>query len=95
MFDGADLHDVIVDELLTKRSLAALIFLINAGRELEFSYKSRDYFISRDRSEKAVSLWEGEQQYSFESVEELIADSKLGGVPFVEAWDEIAFNTLF
>ena len=51
---GMVLHDIIVQELFDMKSLAALIFLINAGRELGFSLEDELYFISCDSSKKFV-----------------------------------------
>ena len=41
-----DIHDLIVNELFNKKSIAALIFLIDCGRELEFKMNGKEYFIS-------------------------------------------------
>ena len=45
---GMCLHDIISKELTEKKSLAALIYLICHGRELEF--EGREYFISCHKS---------------------------------------------
>ena len=43
---GMCLHDIIAEELTEKKSLAALIYLICHGRELEFEFEGKKYFIS-------------------------------------------------
>ena len=40
------LHDFIVKEFECTKSLSALIYLIDRGRELEFSIHGAEYFIS-------------------------------------------------
>lgn len=45
------LHDIIAEELTDKKSLAALIYLICHGRELEFEIEGKEYFISCDKSQ--------------------------------------------
>ena len=43
-----DVHDLIVNEMFEHKSLAALIFLIDCGRELEFKVNGEEYFLSCD-----------------------------------------------
>lgn len=43
-------HDMIADELLHKKSISALIWLISQGRELEAAYQNEAIFISTDKS---------------------------------------------
>ena len=40
-----DLYDLIIHELEVKKSLAALIYLIERGRELEFTVNGMEYFL--------------------------------------------------
>ena len=49
-------HDEMVTALLEEKSLAALVYLIDHGRELEFDSCGNTYFISRDKAAKYVSL---------------------------------------
>ena len=51
------LYEQIERELLDEKSLAALIWLIDRGRELEFSANGVACFISRSGSARYVSLW--------------------------------------
>ena len=83
-----DIHDSIVNELFNKKSLAALIFLIDCGRELEFKMNGKEYFISRDSSKKYVSLWENKNEQSFESVLELIENATIENICFFAAWEQ-------
>ncbi len=89
------LHGLIEEELENKKSLAALIWLINQGRELEFRIGTTECFISMDRAEKYVSLWaEGEEQ-SFDSMEQLIGNATINGKTLMASWDEAVIETLF
>ena len=51
------LHDLIVKEFEQTKSLSALIYLIEHGREIEFLFEGRKYFLSHSNSQKKVSLW--------------------------------------
>lgn len=51
-----DAHDLIADELFKHHSLGALDYLIAHGRELEFIFKEKDFFISKHHSPKYVTL---------------------------------------
>ena len=90
-----DLHDVIVEELFNNKSFGALIYLIDKGRELEFSYDGIDCFISCSESNSYVSLWCGKEQQDFESVEKLIVNSKVGEHKLIDIWKDVEFRTLF
>lgn len=90
-----DLHDFITNELFEKKSLAALIFLIDRGRELEFNLNRNKYFISRDSSEKYVSLWANKNEQSFDSICELIENASLENMCFLAAWEQAELEYLF
>jgi hypothetical protein len=90
-----DIHDRIAGELLKGKSLAALIWLIQQGRELEFQVGGHCFFLSRDKARRYVSLWEGQAEQSFDSVEELLENAVIRGEPFLLAWEEAELTTLF
>ena len=90
-----DLHDIIVTELYDKKSLAALIHEIDSGRELEFEVNGKEYFISRDRSEKHVSLWHNKSEQSFDSVYELIENAVIDDGTLLSVWDKVVLTFLF
>lgn len=88
-------HDMIVQELLNKKSLAALIYLIDCGRELEFKLKGKIYFISCNDSQKYVSLWENENEQSFDSVPALIENATIENHSLLSLWEQAEMKTLF
>ena len=90
-----DIHDLIVNELFENKSLSALIFLIDCGRELEFEVNEKEYFISCDSSKKHVSLWENKDEQSFDSVLELIKNATIENVCFLTAWQEAELKYLY
>ena len=55
------LHDLIVKEFEQTKSLSALIYLIEHGREIEFLFEGRKYFLSHSNSQKKVSLWSNKE----------------------------------
>ena len=89
-----DIYDRIVDELFKKKSLAALMFLIDGGRELELVFDGREYFISQSDSAKYVSLWQGKEEQSFESTYELLCNAVINGKALAEVWDEVELKFL-
>jgi hypothetical protein len=89
------LHDIIVEELTDKKSLAALIYLVSHGRELEFEIDGKEYFISCDKAKKYVSLWNNQNEQSFTSIEELIGNSTIENSSFLLLWEKATIQTLF
>lgn len=90
-----ELHDRIVEELDRTKSLAALIWLVDRGREVEFSAEGKGYFLSRSKAEKYVSLWDSKTEQSFDSVEELLEKALVSGLPFLTAWETARIETIF
>lgn len=82
-----DDHDHRTEELFSNHSLEALVWLIDAGRELEFTFHGAECFISRSGSAQYVSLWCRHSVQSFPNMESLLHDAVLDGVPFLDAWD--------
>lgn len=90
-----DIQDLIVNELFNNKSLAALIFLIDHGRELEFKMNGKDCFISCAGSKKYVSLWDNKNEQSFDSVLELIAYGTIENMSFLTAWEQVELGYLY
>ena len=89
------LHDKIVEELFQKKSLAALIWLVQNGRELEFCYKKEVYFLLRYETQAAVSIWHGKEEQAFENIETLLEQGLIAGKRFIDIWNEIECKILF
>lgn len=92
---GMGLHDRIAEELDQTKSLAALIWLVERGRELEFSVEGKGYFLSRSKAEQYVSLWDSKTEQSFDTVEQLLENAAIGGRPFLDAWKDAKIETIF
>ena len=90
-----NIHDMVVQELLDKKSVSALIYLIEHGRELEFKAGEKNCFISKNGSERKFSLWTEKNEQSFNSMEELIEKSKIDGISFLDIWNKVEIETLF
>lgn len=95
MEEFRDKQEEMVTALLEEKSLAALIYLIDAGRELEFASGGNTYFISKDKAAKYVSLWKGHTEQSFDNVYDLIEYGKVEGAPFFTVWKDSRIETLF
>ena len=90
-----ELHDRIAEELDRTKSLAALIWLVQRGREVEFTVEGRGWFISRSRAERFVSLWDSQTEQSFDNVEELLENAAISGTPLLTAWKDARIETIF
>ena len=88
-------HEDMVKALLDENSLAALIYLLDAGRELEFKVRDTVYFVSKDKAQKYVSIWKGQEEQSFDHAYDLIEYSLVEGIPFYSAWKDAEIMTLF
>ena len=88
-------HDLMQNALFETKSLEALAFLINAGRELDFSYQGMNGFVSCSGSKKAVSVWTEGTEQSFAGLAELINKAIIAGKTFRSVWNEIEIKTLF
>ncbi len=89
------IHDLIIAEFERTKSLAALIYLIERGRELEFSFNGEVYFLSCDKSRKYVSLWNDQSEQSFNSMEELIENAIISNSTLLSVLPEIQIETIF
>lgn len=90
-----ELHDLIVQELETTKSLAALLYLVERGWEVEFTVGGRGYFLSIHKSQGTVSLWNKGSEQSFDSMEQLLENAVLGCEPFLTAWKDAKIETIF
>lgn len=88
-------HEDMLKALLDEKSLAALIYLLDVGRELEFKVKDTVYFVSKDKAQKYVSIWKGQEEQSFDHAYDLIEHALVNGIPFYSAWKDAEIMTLF
>lgn len=72
-----------------------LRFPLDHGRELEFSFSDKTFFISRSKSSKYVSLWDDKSEQSFNSVEELVNKATIQNRTLLSVWPEIKIQTIF
>ena len=90
------LHDLIVKEFERTGSVSALIYLIEHGREIEFSFEGKKYFLSGSNSEKNVSLWSDQKEQSFYSIEELIEKAEVpDAAALLDVLPEVHLETIF
>lgn len=99
-FDGEikvlsiDLDDFLYHELMEKKSVGALICLIDAGHEVEFSIDGKSYVISPHQSSKAVSLWVDKKEQEFDSISELLEYTMIDKSPLLSVWEKIKIETI-
>ena len=89
------LHDKLTIELFQYHSFGALVYLINAGRELEFSFRDEKCFISKSGSTKTVSLWISKNEQAFDNIEDLIANAMVCNQPLVHMFNDTTLHTLY
>lgn len=90
-----DVHDYIVKELFEKKSVAALIYLVDCGRELEFTVDDAKCFISKSNSKRYVSLWGNQAEQAFDHPDILAEQATIGQDDFLTAWAKATLDTLF
>ena len=83
-----NMHDKMAKELFDNKSLKALSYLIEHGRELEFEYDKKICFLSKDNSSGFVSIWVEKKEQYFDSMEQLIEKAEINNVSFEEIWKE-------
>ena len=89
------LHDLIIADFERTKSFSGLIYLLSNGRELEFSLYGKKYFISCDKSSKYVSIWDNQNEQSFDSIEELVENAVVSDFTLISIWPEIQIETIF
>ena len=90
-----DIHDYIADELFRIKSVAACIYLLERGRELEFTYNNKEYFMSGDGSAKSYSLWLGKEEQAFDSMEALLPEADIETKKLYQVWADIKLEMLY
>ncbi len=90
-----DIHNFIQNEFLQNKSVSALVWLVDKGREIEFSYMGNQYFISKSNSCSYVSLWDKDYEQGFTSVEMLWEFAEIGEERLQLVWENIEIDTLF
>ena len=88
-------HDRAAEALFGTKSLDALKFLIDNGRELEFMFDGTKYFLSRSSSAQYVSIWGNGNQQCFCSMDMLIESATLNQIPFSVAWKKAELSFLY
>lgn len=73
-----DLHNIITDKLFANKCFRSLIYLIDKGRELKFTYNWIECFILCSKFQSYVSLWWWKEERCYESIEKLMENSKIG-----------------
>ena len=89
------LHQYLQDDLMNNKSLGALVYLLEKGREFEFTYKGTLCFISRSETQKEVSVWINKLEYPFDNFDKLAESKIFENKSLLEIWDELEIETLF
>ncbi len=90
-----DLHDVMIAKLTEQKSLSALCWLIDHGREIEFLYRQTECFLSARCQSDLVSFFTDGQEQTFKTIEICLSQAQINGIPFLQAWQEVQIRTIF
>ena len=90
-----ELYDIIVNELYNHKTIAALLFLLDNGRELSFLYKDIEYSITWKNKLLYLDNENHDNVQIFSNSWELVENSKIEKYKFLEVWNEIKLLTLF
>jgi len=89
-----DLDDFLYHELMEKKSVGALICLIDVEHEVEFSIDGKSYVISPHQSSKAVSLWVDKKEQKFDNISEILEYTMIDKSPLLSVWEKIKIETV-
>ena len=89
------LHDKYEQDFFENRTISSLKYLIENGRELEFTINNHSCFISKYGSKQEFSLWIENKEQSFYSFDNLVEQAKIDGILFSKLISEIEIITLF
>lgn len=87
-------HSRAAEALFHHHALDALCYLIEQGRELEFTYQDQAYFLSTSQSTGYVSLWQGKKEDAYSSMDCFLQTALLQDTPFLVAWADVELQYL-
>ncbi|BCJ92673.1 hypothetical protein acsn021_02420 [Anaerocolumna cellulosilytica] len=90
----SNLYDVIVNELNNK-SISALIFLLDSGRELSFKYNNIEYAITWNEKKICLENENHDSVQKFDDAWSFIENVLVQGKTFLEVWSNIELLYLF
>jgi len=90
-----ELYEIIVNELYNSKTISALLFLIDNGRELSFLYNDIEYSITWKDKLLYLDNEKHDNLQMFDNAWELIENSKIEKYKFLEVWNDIKLLTLF
>ncbi len=96
-----DYYEIIEKELLEQHSLAAFIFFISRGHELNFNYNNISYSLtwtnnpSEQKSKILLSSSKQDETKKFNNIFDFIENGIIDGTPFLESWKDWILEYLF
>ncbi|MDQ0360619.1 hypothetical protein [Breznakia pachnodae] len=91
--NNISLHKLLTTELLQNHSIAALMQLIEMGREIELRYN--DEVISITRLNDKLILADNDNSLYFDDVWSLVIKGEVGEGYFVNYWNKMSVKVLF
>ncbi|GED15538.1 hypothetical protein [Aneurinibacillus migulanus] len=68
---------------------------LKIGREFNFSYKNKKYFISRGKGVWFLSYDKEKEPFTFKDVEDLLTNARIEGAKLEDIWDEVEVTSIF
>lgn len=84
------MHDELCRRLMACKSTEALQWLLDHGREIEFTSQGQLCFLSPSHLQGCVSLWTGAEERRFSSGAQLVQDPD-----FLALWEGAVIETIF
>lgn len=89
-----DLYEMIRTELWDKHSISALVFMLDTGREINFSFKELKGGAFRNEGKWLLTL-ENQDTQEFKTSWSLLNSGTIQGKKFFDVWSEIELEVLF
>ncbi|MDF9825383.1 hypothetical protein M2475_001838 [Breznakia sp. PF5-3] len=87
------LHEALTKELLNNHSIAALMKLIEMGREIELIYNNKSISITHLDNKILFSFEDSTER--FNDIWSVIVQGRTDGDFFIDCWNEMSIKALF
>ena len=91
--NNLNLHTLLADELLKNHSIAALMELLEMGREIELAYNNQVISITH-LNDKFLLAYKENTQY-FDDTWSIVVEGKIEDDYFVNYWKKMTIKVLF
>ncbi|OGO86089.1 MAG: hypothetical protein A2Y24_04415 [Clostridiales bacterium GWE2_32_10] len=90
-----ELYDIIINELYEDKSISALLYLLEGGRELSFRYENEEFSVTRDKERFYLNSQDSKKSQIYVDAWQLIEKGQVHGKKFMDIWKDIELLTLY